>query len=138
MELALAWTTKKHRKKTTQNATLSMDIESHETDGLLKKRAPKRQGLAFKLAILLCGLKLLLVTNMAWRDGVRRERVVRDDCRLRTRRPDRPEQLPGGPRRGPGHSSSAWREVGFLRNIREARGVAGVRRGTDHRSVACG
>ena len=51
--------TKKHRKKTTQNATLSMDIESHETDGLLKKRAPKRQGLAFKLAILLCGLGLL-------------------------------------------------------------------------------
>jgi hypothetical protein len=58
MELALAWTTKKHRKKTTQNATLSMDIESHETDGLLKKRAPKRQGLAFKLAILLAGEEL--------------------------------------------------------------------------------
>ena len=37
-----------------------MDIESHETDGLLKKRAPKRQGLAFKLAILLCGLGLLV------------------------------------------------------------------------------
>ena len=37
-----------------------MDIESHETDGLLKKRAPKRQGLAFKLAVLLCGLGLLV------------------------------------------------------------------------------
>ena len=52
--------TKKHRKETTQNATLSMDIESHETDGLLKKRAPKRQSLALKLAVLLCGLGLLV------------------------------------------------------------------------------
>ena len=43
--------TKKHRKKTTQNATLSMDIESHETDGLLKTRTPKRQGLALKLDV---------------------------------------------------------------------------------------
>ena len=41
-----------------------MDIESHETDGLLKKRAPKRQGLAFKLAILLCGLGLLVGVAM--------------------------------------------------------------------------
>ena len=37
-----------------------MDIESHETDGLLKKRAPKRQSLALKLAVLLCGLGLLV------------------------------------------------------------------------------
>ena len=37
-----------------------MDIESHETDGLLKKRTPTRQGLAFKLAVLLCGLGLLV------------------------------------------------------------------------------
>jgi len=46
-----------------------MDIESHETDGLLKKRAPKRQGLAFKLAILLCGLGLLV--GVAMKEQVR-------------------------------------------------------------------
>ena len=109
----------KHRKKTTQNATLSMDIESHETDGLLKKRAPKRQGLAFKLAILLCGL-------------------VRDDCRLNRRRPDCSIELPGGTGGCSGHRSRERREVGLLRNLREARGVAGRRRGTDHRSVAGG
>ncbi len=37
-----------------------MDIESHETDGLLKTRTPRRQGLALKLAVLLCGLGLLV------------------------------------------------------------------------------
>lgn len=30
-----------------------MDLESHETDGLLKKRTPKRQGLAVKLVVAL-------------------------------------------------------------------------------------
>ena len=37
-----------------------MDIESHETDGLLKTRTPKRHSLALKLAVLLCGLGLLV------------------------------------------------------------------------------
>ena len=37
-----------------------MDLESLETQTLLKKRAPKRQSLALKLAVLLCGLGLLV------------------------------------------------------------------------------
>ena len=98
-----------------------MDIESHESAMLLKESSPrKRQGLALKLAV------------------VCRERVVRDHFRLNSRRPDCSIELPGGPRRGSGHRSRAWREVGFLGNIREARGVAGRRRGTDHQSVAGG
>ena len=38
-----------------------MDIESHESDTLLKESSPrKRQGLALKLAVVLCGLALLV------------------------------------------------------------------------------
>ena len=37
-----------------------MDLESFETQTLLKKRTPKRQGLALKLAVLLCGLGLIV------------------------------------------------------------------------------
>ena len=38
-----------------------MDIESHESDMLLKESSPrKRQGLAVKLAVVLCGLGLLV------------------------------------------------------------------------------
>ena len=51
-----------------------MDLESLETQTLLKKRTPQHQSLALKLAVLL-GHRLGL---LAWRDGVRRERVVRD------------------------------------------------------------
>ena len=40
-----------------------MDLEI-ETQTLLAKRAPKRQGLALKLAVLLCGLGLLVGVAM--------------------------------------------------------------------------
>ena len=46
-----------------------MDIESHETDGLLKTRTPKRHSLALKLAVLLCGLGLLV--GVAMKEQVR-------------------------------------------------------------------
>ena len=37
-----------------------MDLESLETQTLLKKRTPQRQSLVLKLAVLLCGLGLLV------------------------------------------------------------------------------
>ena len=37
-----------------------MDLESLETQTLLKKRTPMRQSLALKLAVLLCGLGLFV------------------------------------------------------------------------------
>ena len=37
-----------------------MDLESLETQTLLKERTPKRQGLALKLTVLLCGLGLIV------------------------------------------------------------------------------
>ena len=41
-----------------------MDIESHESAMLLKESSPrKRQGLALKLAVVLCGLGLLVNLN---------------------------------------------------------------------------
>ena len=41
-----------------------MDIESRESEALLKESSPnKRQGLALKLAVLLCGLALLVNLN---------------------------------------------------------------------------
>ena len=41
-----------------------MDIESHESAMLLKESSPrKRQGLALKLAVVLCGLALLVNLN---------------------------------------------------------------------------
>ena len=97
-----------------------MDIESHESAMLLKESSSRRrQGLALKLALVL-------------------ERVVRDDCRLDSRRPDCSIELPGGIGGCSGHRSRERREVGLLRNIREARGVAGRRRRADHSSVARG
>ena len=85
-----------------------MDIESRESEVLLKESSPrKRQGL-------------------------------RDDCRLNRRRPDCSIELPGRKGGCSGHRSRERREVGFLRNIREARGVAGRRRGTDYPSLARG
>ena len=41
-----------------------MDIESHESAMLLKESSPRRrQGLALKLAVVLCGLALLVNLN---------------------------------------------------------------------------
>ena len=41
-----------------------MDIESHESAMLLKESSPRRrQGLALKLAVVLCGLGLLVNLN---------------------------------------------------------------------------
>ena len=40
-----------------------MDIESHESAMLLKESSPRRQGLALKLAFMLCGLALLVNLN---------------------------------------------------------------------------
>ena len=102
-----------------------MDIESHESAMLLKESSPrKRQGLALKLAVV---LEIDATSTQVWHEG-----------RLDARRPDCSIELPGGPRGGPGHRSRERREVGFLRDIREARDVAGRRRGTDHQSVARG
>ena len=54
-----------------------MDIESHESAMLLKESSPrKRQGLALKLAVLLCGLGLLV--NLTAPMGTLEEEVAPD------------------------------------------------------------
>ena len=159
-----------------------MDIESHESALLLKESSPrKRQGLALKLAVVLCGLALLVNLNgptdtnigvtfssnkeekkatataaagvstsrpastmsMDWRVAAVAAPAWSVEDNDTTRAPFGYCARGGGFRmmsmhRGSGHRSRERREVGFLGNIREARGVAGRRRGTDHRSVARG
>ena len=98
-----------------------MDIESHESAMLLKESSPrKRQGLALKLAVVLCGLGLLvnLIAPMGTLEralgsssNFKDEKVtaaaaldrwpIRRDCRrlLRSGRADLQRELPGPRRR---------------------------------------
>ena len=78
----------KEEKKVTAATEIS------PTDGL--RRFPHRLGL------------------LAWRDGIRRERVVWNDCRLRVRSSDSSIELPGRTGGCSGHRSRERREVGFL------------------------
>ena len=143
-----------------------MDLESLETQTLLNKRTPKHQSFALKLAVLLCGLGLFVgvavpSTNRGDLQGKATLKEKEVTAAAGVSSTSRPASTMSMDWRAAAVAAPAWSvedhdtsrapfgycargggfrmmSMGFLGNIREARGVAGRRRGTDHRSVARG